>query len=54
MATAQTSLLEAFAELIDPCGWECEHKREELLLAAVFTTSVSHLSYREKPVRKHR
>lgn len=35
MKNAQTSLLEAFAELSDPRGRECEHKLEELLLVAI-------------------
>jgi predicted transposase YbfD/YdcC len=35
MGNAQTSLLEAFAELTDPRGRECEHKLEELLLVAI-------------------
>ena len=35
MENAQTSLLEAFAELTDPRGRECEHKLEELLLVAI-------------------
>lgn len=35
MKNAQTSLLEAFAELRDPRGRECEHKLEELLLVAI-------------------
>jgi hypothetical protein len=34
MENAQTSLLEAFAELTDPRGRECEHKLEELLFVA--------------------
>ncbi len=35
MGNAQTSLLEAFAELSDPRGRECEHQLEELLLVAI-------------------
>lgn len=35
MKNAQTSLLEAFAELSDPRRRECEHKLEELLLVAI-------------------
>jgi predicted transposase YbfD/YdcC len=35
MENARTSLLEAFAELRDPRGRECEHKLEELLLVAI-------------------
>lgn len=35
MGNAQTSLLEAFAELSDPRGRECEHKLEEVLLVAI-------------------
>lgn len=35
MENAQISLLEAFAELRDPRGRECEHKLEELLLVAI-------------------
>lgn len=35
MKNAQTSLLEAFVELRDPRGRECEHKLEELLLVAI-------------------
>jgi hypothetical protein len=35
MENAQTSLPEAFAELADPRGRECEHKLEELLLVAI-------------------
>lgn len=35
MENAQTSLLEAFAELTDPRSRECEHKLEELLLVAI-------------------